>query len=196
MTTMIFLNMAVLLFIVGPAAAAARPASWLTLSPDVDDIIDDILARRRMQMLSHVYVGINNFEPALAFYSALMEVLGARRRFVDTTRPWAAWQPAEAPRPLFVIGAPYDGQPATCGNGQMVALMASSREMVDRAYAAARAHGGECEGAPGLRPQYHANYYGAYFRDPEGNKLSVVCHDAFADQASASFAASSGVNPS
>jgi lactoylglutathione lyase len=134
-----------------------------------------------MQMLSHVYVGINNFEPALTFYSALMEVLGARQRFVDITRPWAAWQPADAPRPLFVIGAPYDGQPAECGNGQMIALMATSREMVDRAYAVVRAHGGECEGAPGLRPQYHANYYGAYFRDPEGNKLSVVCHDAFPD---------------
>jgi lactoylglutathione lyase len=134
-----------------------------------------------MQMLSHVYVGINNFEPALTFYSALMEVLGARQRFVDITRPWAAWQPAGAPRPLFVIGAPYDGQPAECGNGQMIALMAASREVVDRAYAVARAHGGVCEGAPGLRPQYHANYYGAYFRDPEGNKLGIVCHDALPD---------------
>jgi lactoylglutathione lyase len=134
-----------------------------------------------MQMLSHVYVGINNFEPALAFYSAVMEVIGARQRFVDTIRPWAAWQPAEGARPLFIIGAPYDGQPASCGNGQMISLLATSREVVDRAYAAARAHGGACEGAPGLRPQYHAHYYGAYFRDPEGNKLSVVCHDAFPD---------------
>lgn len=129
-------------------------------------------------MLSHVYVGINNFEEALPFYSAVMAQLGARQRFVDANRPWAAWQPAEGARPLFVIGAPYDNQPASCGNGQMLALMASSREMVDRAYAAAREHGGTCEGAPGLRPQYHANYYGAYFRDPEGNKLCVVCHEA------------------
>ena len=83
-----------------------------------------------------------------------------------------------ARRPLFISGAPYDNQPANCGNGQMLALMATSREMVDRAYAAAREHGGVCEGAPGLRPQYHAHYYGAYFRDPEGNKLCVVCHDA------------------
>ncbi|WP_343730817.1 VOC family protein [Duganella sp.] len=129
-------------------------------------------------MLSHVYVGINNFEEALPFYSALMTELGARQRFVDAHRPWAAWQPAEGARPLFVIGAPYDNQPASCGNGQMLALMATSREMVDRAYAAAREHGGTCEGAPGLRPQYHTNYYGAYFRDPEGNKLCVVCHEA------------------
>ncbi|HEX5341391.1 MAG TPA: VOC family protein [Duganella sp.] len=129
-------------------------------------------------MLSHVYVGINNFDETLPFYSALMEVLGARQRFVDKHRPWAAWQPAEGLRPLFIIGAPYDNQPAACGNGQMLALLATSREMVDRAYETAREHGGACEGAPGLRPQYHANYYGAYFRDPEGNKLCVVCHDA------------------
>jgi len=133
-------------------------------------------------MLSHVYVGINNFEPALAFYSALMAELGTRLRFSDASKPWAAWQPAEGGRPLFVIGAPFDGQAAGCGNGQMIALMAPSREAVDRAYAAALAHGGYSEGEPGLRPQYHANYYGAYFRDPEGNKLCVVCHDALPGQ--------------
>jgi catechol 2,3-dioxygenase-like lactoylglutathione lyase family enzyme len=129
-------------------------------------------------MLSHVYIGINDFEPAYAFYSALMAELGTRPRFKDASKPWAAWMPAETARPLFVIGKPYDGQPAGCGNGQMFALMAPSRAAVDRAHAAALAHGGQCEGAPGLRPHYHANYYGAYFRDPEGNKLCVVCHDA------------------
>lgn len=129
-------------------------------------------------MLSHVYVGINNFEPALAFYGALMAELGTRLRFSDAAKPWAAWQPAEGARPLFVIGKPHDGEPAGCGNGQMIALLAPSRAAVDRAHTAALANGGSCEGAPGLRPQYHANYYGAYFRDPEGNKLSVVCHDA------------------
>jgi len=132
-------------------------------------------------MLSHVYVGINNFDPALKFYSALMAELGNRLRFSDAAKPWAAWQPAEGARPLFIIGQPYDGQPAGCGNGQMIALMAPSRAVVDRAHAAALAHGGSCEGAPGLRPHYHANYYGAYFRDPDGNKLSVVCHDAVPD---------------
>jgi len=132
-------------------------------------------------MLSHVFVGINNFEPALAFYSAVMAELGTRLRFSDPAKAWAAWQPAEAARPLFVIGKPYDGEPAGCGNGQMIALMAPSREAVERAHAAALAQGGCCEGAPGLRPQYHADYYGAYFRDPEGNKLSVVCHDAVPD---------------
>ena len=129
-------------------------------------------------MLSHVYVGINDFEPAFAFYNAVMTDLGTRLRFSDAAKPWAAWQPAEGARPLFIIGTPYDGQAAACGNGQMVALMAPTRDAVDRAYASALAHGGLCEGPPALRPHYHANYYGAYFRDPDGNKLCVVCHDA------------------
>ena len=129
-------------------------------------------------MLSHVFVGINDYEGALDFYSALMSELGARLRFSDAAKPWAVWMPANETRPLFGIGKPYDGQPATIGNGQMVALAAPSRAAVDRAHAAALAHGGSCEGPPGLRPHYHANYYGAYFRDPEGNKLCVCCHDA------------------
>jgi predicted lactoylglutathione lyase len=71
---------------------------------------------------------------------------------------------------------------ATVGNGQMVALLAPSRDAVDRAYEMALAHDGSSEGAPGLRPEYHANYYGAYFRDVDGNKICVCCHDAIAAQ--------------
>jgi predicted lactoylglutathione lyase len=59
----------------------------------------------------------------------------------------------------------------------MVALLAPTREAVDRCYTVAIESGGRCEGPPGLRPQYHANYYGAYFRDPDGNKLCVCRHD-------------------
>lgn len=132
-------------------------------------------------MLSHIYIGINAFEPAYTFYAAIMEPLATRLRFKDEARPWAAWQAATGGRPLFIIGRPYDGLPAQAGNGQMIALQAPSRAAVDAAHAAALAHGGGCEGAPGLRPHYHANYYGAYFRDPEGNKLCVVHHDAVAD---------------
>ena len=127
-------------------------------------------------MLSHVSIGIQDFERAFGFYQALMAELGTRLRFSDADKAWAGWMPAEAPRPLFLITRPYNGQPAACGNGQMTAFDAPSRAAVDRAYATALAHGGMCEGPPGLRPQYHANYYGAYFRDPDGNKLCVVCH--------------------
>ena len=50
--------------------------------------------------------------------------------------------------------------------------------MVDQTYAVALEYGATCEGAPGLRPHYHANYYGAYFRDLDGNKLALCCHTA------------------
>lgn len=129
-------------------------------------------------MLSHVFVGVNDFEGAMRFYGALMAELALQLKFCDRSRPWAGWMAADAPRPLFVIGAPFDGQAAGAGNGQMLALLAPSRAAVERAYAAALAQGGRCDGAPGLRPEYHAHYYGAYLRDPDGNKLCVVCHDA------------------
>lgn len=129
-------------------------------------------------MLSHVSVGLNDFAAALPFYRAVMAELGLPEKFCDPAKCWAAWMPADAPRPLFIIGAPFNGEPASRGNGQMLALDAPDRATVDRVHAAALAHGGRCEGAPGLRPQYHAHYYGAYFRDPEGNKLCVCCHHA------------------
>ncbi|MFN4238809.1 MAG: VOC family protein [Vogesella sp.] len=129
-------------------------------------------------MFSHICIGINDFDRALAFYRPLMQALGIRERFCDPSRPWAGWQSEPGPRPLLLIGKPLDGQTATPGNGQTIALLAATRSQVDAAYQAALAHGGRCEGAPGLRPHYHAHYYGAYFRDPDGNKLCVVCHEA------------------
>ena len=128
-------------------------------------------------MLSHVFIGVSDFDRALAFYRALMPVLGIRERFCDPQKPWAGWQSQPQPRPLLLIGKPYDGRPHAPGNGQMVALLAPDRASVDRAHAVALAHGGRCEGPPGLRPHYHAHYYGAYFRDSEGNKLAVACHE-------------------
>lgn len=129
-------------------------------------------------MLSHVCIGTNDFNRALAFYTPLMEALGLPQKFCDLSRPWAGWMPADAPRPLLVLGAPFDGEVAAVGNGQMVALLAPDRASVDRCHALALANGGHCEGAPGLRPHYHPDYYGAYFRDPDGNKLCVCCHRA------------------
>ena len=129
-------------------------------------------------MFSHVFVGVSDFERALAFYGPLMAALGIAPRFCERDRPWAGWQSSPGPRPLFLIGAPHDRLAHAPGNGQMTAFLADSRARVDRAHAVALAHGGRCAGAPGLRPEYHAHYYGAYFRDPDGNKLCVACHDA------------------
>ena len=127
-------------------------------------------------MFSHLFVGVQDFNRALSFYRALMPVLGIRERFCEPSRPWAGWQSTPDPRPLFLIGKPFDGHPHAAGNGQMTAFLALSRAIVDRAYAVALANGGASEGPPGPRPDYHPHYYGAYFRDTEGNKLCVVCH--------------------
>lgn len=129
-------------------------------------------------MFSHIFVGVSDFERAIAFYNPLMDTLGIRPRFCDRDRPWAGWQSEPGPRPLFIIGAPFDRQPHAHGNGQMIAFLAENRMIVDRAHEVALANGGVSEGPPGLRPEYHQNYYGAYFRDPDGNKLCVACHTA------------------
>jgi catechol 2,3-dioxygenase-like lactoylglutathione lyase family enzyme len=127
-------------------------------------------------MISHVHVGIDDFERAFAFYSAVLPVLGLELKFKEAENGWAGWMMPGVARPLFLVGRPFDRQPASPGNGQMIALLAPDRAAVDRCHAVALVHGGRSEGAPGLRPHYHANYYGAYFRDPEGNKLAVCCH--------------------
>lgn len=127
-------------------------------------------------MLSHVFVGITDFPRALAFYSRVMTTLGLELKFSEPETPWAAWKQPTADRPLFIIGHAYDGEPATPGNGQMIALLANSRDVVDQSHAVALAAGGQCDGPPGFRPHYHPNYYGAYFHDPDGNKICVCCH--------------------
>ncbi|MGX1186643.1 catechol 2,3-dioxygenase-like lactoylglutathione lyase family enzyme [Pseudomonas sp. F-14 TE3623] len=128
-------------------------------------------------MLSHVFIGITDFDRALAFYQPIMDALQLQMKFCDPGKPWAAWMSKDAPRPLFVIGTAFDEQPAKPGNGQMIALLAPSREIVNRCHALAMVHGGSCEGPPGLRPHYHPDYFGAYMRDPDGNKLCVCCHE-------------------
>ena len=129
-------------------------------------------------MFSHIFVSVSDFDRALAFYRPLMQSLGLELRFCEQEKPWAGWHSEGHARPIFVICKPHNGQPHHPGNGQMVAFAASSREVVRSAHQVGLEHGGNCEGPPGLRPLYHANYYGAYLRDPEGNKVGIACHTA------------------
>jgi len=129
-------------------------------------------------MFSHVFTSVTDFEKGLDFYEAVMQSLDLELRFCDRDRPWAGWHCAGGERPLFVICKPDNGLEHVAGNGQMIAFLAKSRAQVDQTYDVALRHGGKCEGPPGLRAHYHPDYYGAYFRDPDGNKIAVACHQA------------------
>jgi putative acetyltransferase len=129
-------------------------------------------------MFSHIHIGTRNFPAAFAFYAPLMKQLGLVLKFADPEREWAAWRKPGTARPLFIIGRPFDGNPASAGNGQMVAFSASSHDVVDRCHALALQSGGTDTGAPGLRPEYHPHFYGGYFFDPDGNKICLCCHEA------------------
>lgn len=123
-------------------------------------------------MLLYVTLGSNDLDRSQRFYDATLATLGLARRKQDDVEIGYGAESDSRCR-LWVV-TPYDRNAATIGNGSMVALEAESRAAVDAFYAAALANGGTDEGAPGLRP-FHAYFYAAYVRDPDGNKLSAVC---------------------
>ncbi|MGB0211976.1 VOC family protein [Algiphilus sp.] len=117
-------------------------------------------------MIGYVTLGSEDLARAGAFYDALLAELGAARA-MESER-FIVWATA-AGAPMFGVFTPYDGQPASVGNGSMVALAAGSRERVDTLYAKALALGATDDGAPGERMQ---GFYGGYFRDLDGHKLN------------------------
>ncbi len=127
-------------------------------------------------MFSHVFTSVTDFERALTFYIAVMDALGLEQRICDHERPWAGWHSAQRERPFVVICQPHNQLPHHPRNGQMVAFSAATRAIVRAVYTAALDHGCRREGPPGLPLQYHPNYYVAYFRDLDDNKLAVPCH--------------------
>ena len=126
-------------------------------------------------MLSYITLGTNDLARAAHFYDPVLATLGHIRLTADASE-LGYGPPGADPIPLWV-GLPYDGAPATRGNGSMICLAAPSRAAVDAFHAAALAHGGSDEGAPGLR-RYGPHFYACYVRDPDGNKLSAVCETA------------------
>jgi len=118
-------------------------------------------------MKGYITVGTNNLARSAAFYEALFEELGFTRRREVADR--AVYFGTEDDIQLVVI-TPADGQPATAGNGTMVALNVDTQEQVQRLHARAMDLGAIDEGAPG--PRGSDTFYGAYFRDPDGNKIA------------------------
>jgi catechol 2,3-dioxygenase-like lactoylglutathione lyase family enzyme len=118
-------------------------------------------------MFNHVSVGTRDLERAGRFYDAALGALGYRRTMSESFG--CAWG---VEWPEFWATLPEDGD-AGAGNGVHVAFIAASREAVDAFHAAALAEGGSDAGAPGLR-DYTPNYYAAFVRDPDGNKLEAV----------------------
>ncbi len=124
-------------------------------------------------MIGYATLGTTDIDSALTFYDALFATVGGKRLMQMPDERKLTFYGAGAGKPMLAIGKPYDGQDATVGNGTMVALAADTREQVDQVYAKAIELGGADEGAPGSRGPEQMGFYGAYFRDPDGNKLCV-----------------------
>ena len=121
-------------------------------------------------MIGYVTIGALNVEDAMPFYDAVLGAIGYERQFFDSG--WAGYGLKGQEANTFIC-PPFDGQPARGGNGIMIAFRGPTKEAVDAAHAAALAHGGTDEGAPGPRPADSTNFYGAYVRDATGNKIAI-----------------------
>lgn len=119
----------------------------------------------------YLTLGTSDLTRAARFYDAALAPLGLIRRATEETE--LGYGLPDDRRTRLWITLPYDGRPATSGNGTMPAFVAPSQQAVDAFHKAALAAGGTDEGAPGLRP-YGPGFYAAYVRDPDGNKLSAV----------------------
>jgi catechol 2,3-dioxygenase-like lactoylglutathione lyase family enzyme len=124
-------------------------------------------------MIGYATLGSDNLPRARAFYDALLAEIGAKRlmHFGDDDAGFTLWGVA-LDKPGIAVTNPHNKQPATAGNGNMLAITVDERAKVDMLHAKALALGGTCEGAPGLRGEEGPQaFYAAYFRDPDGNKL-------------------------
>jgi catechol 2,3-dioxygenase-like lactoylglutathione lyase family enzyme len=133
-------------------------------------------------MLDHVSFAVSDLSRSRPFYDAVLGALGygAVMTFKDEGREFIGYGTGQ--KPNFWIYGGYGA--ATPGTGAHTAFLAPTRPAVDAFHREALARGGKDEGKPGLRPEYHVNYYGAFVFDPDGHKLEAVCHapGVFEDQ--------------
>jgi catechol 2,3-dioxygenase-like lactoylglutathione lyase family enzyme len=132
-----------------------------------------MVIEERGAMIHHVSVGTNDVKRAKGFYDPLMALIGFRvLKSSDRSVHYGASDI------VFSLETPDNGEPAGPGNGCHIAFQAPDRETVRRFHSTALAHGGTDEGAPGIREKYNANYYGAFVRDPDNNKIEAVTYTA------------------
>jgi catechol 2,3-dioxygenase-like lactoylglutathione lyase family enzyme len=130
-------------------------------------------------MLSYITLGANDMNASDRFYSALLEPLGYRKQVDSEGLAFSLpEQASQSGSPCVVyVKPPFDGRPATVGNGSMAAFRAGSHDTVRQVHAAAVAAGGTDEGPPGFRAAYSKNFFVAYVRDPVGNKIALFCNE-------------------
>lgn len=128
-------------------------------------------------MIGYTMVGTNDLERSLRFYDPIFKEMGLDQCWRDGRS--ASWgRLSDDTYPRFFTGYPFDGGRAGVGNGAMTAFLINDPGLIDRLYQLAMRNGGADEGKPGGRPQYGEGFYGAYVRDPDGNKLAFVCYSA------------------
>jgi catechol 2,3-dioxygenase-like lactoylglutathione lyase family enzyme len=121
-------------------------------------------------MLTHTMVGSNDIARSKAFYDATLGALGVPAGHDAGARIFYS-----TGGPAFGVGLPADGQPACHANGGTIGFAAADKDAVDAWHATGLSLGGSDEGAPGPRPNAPGKAYGAYLRDPDGNKICAFC---------------------
>lgn len=124
-------------------------------------------------MIHHVSLGTNDIARSRAFYDAVLAILGIR--LLNSDAESAGYGVGSF---VFSLETPVDGKPASPGNGVHIAFAAGRRAMVEEFHKVALENGGSDAGAPGLRPEYDAHYFGAFVYDPDGNKIEAVTFSA------------------
>ena len=120
-------------------------------------------------IISHISIGTNNFDRAVVFYDRVLSTLGCKQIM---KHPGAVAYGKEFPE--FWVQTPFNGEPATIGNGSHIGFIANTKEAVHAFHEAALNEGGIDDGAPGPRPDYGDAYYGCFIRDIDGNKIEAT----------------------
>ena len=122
-------------------------------------------------MIGYITIGARDGEASGKFYDVVFGAIGAERKFADGG--WIGYGPKGSDEHNVYVCPPFNKEPATFGNGMMIAFKADAKAKVDLAHKAGLANGGSDEGVPGFRPPEKETWYGAYLRDPVGNKIAI-----------------------